>query len=380
MPSAPPARLYFPYLDALRGLLALSVVLSHYIKAYGLPCAGSVCQALHGEALHFFMEGDAAVCFFFVLSGFVLSVNAFRSEPGFVPRFWPGFYIARVFRIFPAYAMTLLIGGLLFAWHQSHPAGDTPTIPPQDDWIAGLWQYRVSFLHVLAELNLFWMPDLVVIVPQAWSLAVEIILSMAVPIGIRLASRHALLLLLLVIGLIIFPGLNRFSFHFALGILLARYLRPFIRILGRWPQLKSVLALTGGGLYLCGEYALNIVGVEFNGMVTAIGCVELLGVVLATAGLQRVLNSRGMVFLGKISYSVYLTHFMVIIAITPRFLAWWAASPANVQSAWVAGLLFTLSVTTLLSVPMYRWIEQPGIRLGKTLATRWNATRISHPH
>ena len=87
-----------------------------------------------------------------------------------------------------------------------------------------------------------------------------------------------------------------------------------------------------------------------------------------------------MVFLGKISYSVYLTHFMVIIAITPRFLAWWAASPANVQSAWVAGLLFTLSVTTLLSVPMYRWIEQPGIRLGKTLATRWNATRISHPH
>jgi peptidoglycan/LPS O-acetylase OafA/YrhL len=60
-------------------------------------------------------------------------------------------------------------------------------------------------------------------------------------------------------------------------------------------------------------------------------------------------------FLGKISYSVYLAHFSVLILVEHYFGL----------TALAFGL--TVSVTLLFSTGSYRWIEKPGIDLGKRL-------------
>ncbi len=71
------------YLDGARGVAALSVVISHYIQVF-YPAAlnGNSQQAhfqwdtLYGYSpLNLFYNRQFAVCLFFVLSGYVLSVK-----------------------------------------------------------------------------------------------------------------------------------------------------------------------------------------------------------------------------------------------------------------------------------------------------------------
>lgn len=72
---------HLSYLDSVRGLAAFSVLCSHYIKAYALPCRSEACErVLRTPWLHFFWDGGSAVCLFFILSGFVLSRKYFATS------------------------------------------------------------------------------------------------------------------------------------------------------------------------------------------------------------------------------------------------------------------------------------------------------------
>jgi len=71
-------------------------------------------------------------------------------------------------------------------------------------------------------------------------------------------------------------------------------------------------------------------------------------------------------WLGRISYSVYLVHIPVLYAVF-HVLSHIAPGLRNWQFLAVA-LPATLIITTGISALTYRWIEQPGIRLGKQLS------------
>ena len=76
-------------------------------------------------------------------------------------------------------------------------------------------------------------------------------------------------------------------------------------------------------------------------------------------------------WLGRISYSIYLFHVIVIMAIE-----WWLLRRTPEGSPWrtqhvgvytAIGVAVTLAVASLV----YRFVEKPGIRLGHRLAERW---------
>ena len=81
MVTQKPARERTDYLDALRGLAALIVLIGHFDGAYDLT-------ALLGPSLGWLAktalcDGFAAVSFFFVLSGFgALPASVFRPQAG----------------------------------------------------------------------------------------------------------------------------------------------------------------------------------------------------------------------------------------------------------------------------------------------------------
>jgi len=78
-------------------------------------------------------------------------------------------------------------------------------------------------------------------------------------------------------------------------------------------------------------------------------------------------------YLGRISYSLYLSHILVIIVIQHALLTWMPHLSRVVH----CGLLLagTTLVTVAFSAGLYRYLEAPGIRVGRTLVHRFDARR-----
>jgi len=76
-------------------------------------------------------------------------------------------------------------------------------------------------------------------------------------------------------------------------------------------------------------------------------------------------------YLGRISYSLYLSHILVIIVIQYALLTW---APDLSQMAHLEVLLVcTTTVAIAVSAVLYRYIEFPGMRAGRALARRFAA-------
>jgi peptidoglycan/LPS O-acetylase OafA/YrhL len=77
-------------------------------------------------------------------------------------------------------------------------------------------------------------------------------------------------------------------------------------------------------------------------------------------------------FLGRISYSIYLSHTLIMTAAQYALLRF---LPSLSQDVYFWALLVATTVGTVLaSAWLYRYVEAPGIRLGRELASRLRAT------
>src|SRR4051794_16656837 len=79
----------FRYLDGLRGLAALIVVIDHLAISFFQAATDGSITRYHAQTaeklvfatpLHLLVSGNFSVCIFFVLSGFVLSAKFFRTH------------------------------------------------------------------------------------------------------------------------------------------------------------------------------------------------------------------------------------------------------------------------------------------------------------
>ena len=104
----------FASLDSLRGIAALGVVITHVLQ-YGFPAL-----ALNHTPLRMLVNGRCFVIFFFVLSGFVLSIGLLRTDG---MREYPLYLLRRFARIYLPY----LAAGLIAVWAASF-LGDPATM------------------------------------------------------------------------------------------------------------------------------------------------------------------------------------------------------------------------------------------------------------
>jgi peptidoglycan/LPS O-acetylase OafA/YrhL len=91
----------------------------------------------------------------------------------------------------------------------------------------------------------------------------------------------------------------------------------------------------------------------------ALGVALLLGYSRYSQWPERWLNSRPLAFLGRISYSVFLIHFPVLLLANGLFVLSGGSAPE------IAGLvlLATWLASTLAGWAFYRWVEKPAARL-----------------
>lgn len=366
----------FVELEAYRGIAALLVVVFH---AYQYSREGMHLQeyVYEGTLLHIvFSNLEAAVAWFFVLSGFLIFLPFARAAADQNrPRSARDFLIRRVIRIVPLYYAAILIVWLL------HYTGE------MGQWIALL--EHLTFTQVFDREHIFW------IIGPAWSLAVEVIFYLFVAGFGPLAyfackyvstplARVSLLAgaaLLLVIFSVVYkwwafymaqiPSENSPVYFgplakldtFAMGMLLAVAVvavkgRP--QLTGGVPALLRVLgvAVLAGGFALranstpVGLYIHTLAGLAFVLILasTAMGPRKSLW--------ERMLARPALLFLGLISYSVYMWHEPLMIG-----LGEYSVLISKAPSAFPSNALLLMAVSIVAATLSYWLVERPTLRL-----------------
>jgi peptidoglycan/LPS O-acetylase OafA/YrhL len=367
---------HFDYLDSSRGFAALSVVLSHFFAAYGLF---PILSSLDHSVLHALWHGDGAVDYFYVLSGFVLSIGFFRKKEQTGNFNITGYLVRRIFRIFPLFLVCLLISYFLFRVYCNYDLAIMHTNPDRSVWALGLWPATKTFMDVLKESVLIInLPSLTAahrFLPQDWTLQAELICSSIIPIAIILLKKGKMWFLLFFVYVYFYSG-NWVFIPFTFGIIIASYAEL---ISAKIAQLNifyiSVLLLAGLFLYTAPFNFLNKLIGYFPGLkfkFQCLGASVFLICILGSTRLQKVFSKSLFVFLGSISYSIYLTHAFILIALVPLVLHLLNAHgiAGDYVTRFIA-LTFLIVITVLISWLFHRSIEKPFNQLGKKLANNY---------
>lgn len=366
------------YLDAVRGLAAMAVIGNHYFQAYIVPRGQWLWT---NTPLHIVWDGFAAVSMFFVLSGLVLSMRHFRtSQTPDLSRFsLAGYWVSRICRLWIPYLTVLLLSAVIY-WRLGK--SNHLTSPRATPWLLDWWPGGIGMKELVRESFLFRLksPQYFALVPVAWTLAVELVLSMAIPVAVITASRGTGWLIAISLVLSLGLGLPYF-FHFALGTAIAKHFADLGRIFEGSVTAWWIALVAGLGLYAC-RYSLWAVGLPETRQfvasavwyVTAVGSALILACVISSPRLRQVLSGRVLRHLGRISYSVYLTHLAIIICLVPRFLH--LLNRHSIPCPWLLGLLATVVATMCVADLLYRLAEVPSMAMGRRLAARIAAITI----
>lgn len=354
------------YLDSIRGLAALAVLLSHSL-IFEWPAA--ITKAVNLPFVNLAFNGKEAVAMFFVLSGYVLAVPYLTEKmPGGKRKIYlPSFYARRFTRIWLPWFFAFGVSALAQRfWFQ-----DWTTHPPLNEWASQFWRVPLTW-ESSAQQCLFGLHDpRVQLLSQDWSLGIELKASLLLPLFLFLASGWRQVVLGLFAAALAWMTITGICYtSFIMGVVLAGCGHWILA----WPQLASrpfKLGLLLVGLTLYQGQQLMGPG-KISWLVTSLGCILILVAVLASARLQAFLQRSPLVFLGRISYSVYLLQFIVILCVLPPLMHWLNQLGVKHPALTLPVTLgVSVGVVVMLASISYRWVELPCIRLGAWLSKKF---------
>jgi len=353
-------------LDGIRGAAILLVMFHHF--------------GVHPTGAWSWMDwGPIAPSVFFVLSGYLITLSLSRIHAGWTaagrPNGWDmlHFHVRRLVRLAPAFYVLLVVGVILgwrefreeFVWHASF----------MTNWQMALydhWPDRLSHLWSLSlqeEFYLLW--PLILFLPMRflpWAFLVTFAGAAAfrawcIHSGVSDMFRWFML-----------PGsLDNFAAGGLVAWMISQNRAGFlVSPRGRW--IGGVVAIGGWiisrylrDLYGTGNLALALVE-SFESILFAWLLLMLLQV--RQSVVHRVFNIRPLVFLGRISYGLYLWHVMVFCLLAPVLTNW---GLSNTERPFVVGLIITAACVGVAAIS-WKWLEEPFIHWSKQLSRpdfRW---------
>lgn len=360
-------RFYRPELDSLRFFAFLAVFLFHVTPRdpasyshYPLV-PRSVVPWLCGIA----GAGAFGVDLFFALSAYLITGLLLREKEVRGHIDVKAFYARRILRIWPLYFLFIAVAAAIPIWDHTQKL-QWPYVAGYL-LLAGNWIYAFKGLpasvaiplwsiSIEEQFYLFWPPILRRITRRKLVYAVIALLLLANLARIALVMAHAS-------GAAIeyntFARIDPIAFGILVACLFGDRSPRFS------PALRFALAFAAvSTLAVIGTYAhLNaprsvapVVGTLVGRPLVAVAAGTLLAAFIGAAGPARILTSRGLVYLGKISYGLYVYH-MAGVLIAEHILR--TNSAGGHRGAALLGLLLTIA----LSAISYRWFESPFLRL-----------------
>ena len=360
-------------LTGARAVAASVVVATHLIPTLGYltPWAD--------PAVPYLMCGALAVDFFFLLSGFIITHRYLESmaQPS-----WEStrhFWVLRFARIWPVHAAVVLA---FVAYHhlKLHFVG------------AGLEADNVGIGNIVANLLMFQQfPPSTPINPPAWSLAPEFgayLLFPVLALGLaRVRSAPVALgsaaVILVVAAATLSPVVAhdvngyrsawlRIAFAFVAGALLAVGWRllPAVRRSRAWDL--GVVGAALGIVVVCwwdppsNQFDLPIEVYPFLGLIV-------LACAASTGPVARFLGQRFVEWGGRISYSVYVTHFLVLIFMYNVLVS--AGTADQALPVKIVLLAVVIAVVIGVGALSYYVVEEPARKYFRRREKRRRATR-----
>lgn len=359
-------------LTSTRFFAAMAVLLGHFAAFLHIPPSLT------------WMIGGFGVSFFFVLSGFILTYRYWDDFAAGVHRGpYRRYFVARIARIYPCYVMALVLITALYLAMNAVRAG-TIAFPPNvaTSWLANLLALQTFAPSYLTQQ--MWNAP-------AWSISTEFGFYLACPLILAALARRspgirgllALLAAVLALGALMQIVALVLVFKYGFDRELWLDLVALRNIFWRFPEfLTGVLAarlLYGGHLrWLQQGLARNVLLLASLALVAVLNvapwpsdpvsfhvvrqlrwdvgyALPFAAIVLALAAgptfMSPLLRRPSWVFLGEISYAIYIYH----------WIPWTAVSQAKAHGLNVQpGLVMVVVVLTILfSAASFIWYEKP---------------------
>jgi peptidoglycan/LPS O-acetylase OafA/YrhL len=386
------------YVDTLRGLASIQVLLSHAMLAFffGLalasPSSGTLVGYLAASPLFFLIDGAAAVCIFFVLSGYVLTpiFTYSRSTNGAIigsrflrlaiPVIAGCGFSAILFQIFGGYngaaGVIAKSQWLADGWR---PSPDLWFL--KDALINGLvLGYQdsspVQWLGVPASV-LAAMEDSYV--TPLWTLSIELYGSILVLFLARSRSWTVIIIATIILS-------RTYLLCFVVGHVAARFDLGGKRLLVRWP-VAAVAASIGLAICLAGHFWSPKVLVTFCAQSVQIlpPCpltktsylMRVYGATIFTLGIMQCvpirtfLSHKRLRVLGRLSFPIYLTHWPIIFGVG-SFLVVTLTPWTGMYPARVIALVASIAAS-VLAATCFEPVDQVALRVSRA----WRKQKVA---
>ncbi|MGO4679146.1 acyltransferase family protein [Microbacterium sp. 2MCAF23] len=362
-------------LDGLRGLAA-GIVLIHHASLIAEPWIDPAGWALLTQSpLKLLLAGSEAVMVFFVLSGMVVALPALRT--GFS---WARYYPARLVRLYVPVIAALGSAALLV---QLIPR-DASTMP-EDSWMQDAQATSVSAGDVLSQMTL--LRSDYPIDNVLWSLRWELFFSLLLPLYLWVALRvrrfampaAALAVVLMFLGRTTGNSALAYLPVFLLGTLIAVRFADLqtwadrARVRRTLPWLAAAASVLLIASWLARPLTGDTVVADVLWALAGAGAALLVVLAIVWPGAHRLLETRTMQWLGKVSFSLYLVHAPILASLCYLLGAeqWWLACLVGIPLSLVAAALFH----ALVERQAQDLARQVG-GIGAALAERAHVSRI----
>ena len=352
------------WLDGLRGVAILAVVAFHL-------------RLIHG--------GFLGVDLFFVLSGFLITSLLLEERRARGTIRLGRFYRRRAVRLLPA--LFVMLGGVLVHAAVTRPEG-IKNVKREAMAVACFAANMQDRLHRVPMCELGF----------TWSLAVEeqfyLVWPAVLLVLLRCGASPRVLLGVIAAGIAGPPAIRLWLYASLpepteprFGYLMIRlYQGPesrgdallcgcLVAALAHWGYLprsaEALRRLQSAALVACGLIAGWVVGMHLHSATTYCGGFTVFGLATAVVfacmlsaplpALNRVLESRPLVWLGRVSYGLFLYHWplITVLGIDPTHLGW----------LWPLNTLAALAASLLAAAVSYYAIERPLLRLNDRFRT-----------
>jgi peptidoglycan/LPS O-acetylase OafA/YrhL len=370
-----------PALEGLRGLAALIVMVNHSLLAtipllagpYSFgpgPPRGTLQWWLMYSPLHVLWGGGEAVVVFFVLSGFVLSLPSARGGHG-----------VRAISYYPSRFVRLYLpvwGALAFAALMHVVAIGSAPWSSEGDWWLSAFHEPLSLQAVREDAGLLSAhTGHMALLPVLWSLRWEVLFSLALPPLLTIAVRalrtrlSCALLMSACAAALLWHGSSVYLLElppFAMGVALAfRHadIAQLARTLARRTWWSAPAKLLLGAACVCALSAdwwlVRSTPQRQTGtaaLLVAVGATLTVLAALTLRPFESFLCSRAMAWTGRRSYSLYLVHCPIVVALAI------ATGVSFSPGYFVAAVVLSLAAAAVF----HRLVEAPAHRFARRVA------------
>lgn len=331
-------------LTSLRFFFAFMVLLSHFPFPF------------NNVFYKIFSNGSVGVSFFFILSGFILTHNyEGRFASGYnKQKFW----IDRVIRIYPVHLIFLSFFALYYICTES--LFSHFFLKYLSHFL--LIQNYIPIKEVYSSFN-----------KPAWSICCELFFYFLFPFLVLRIKKHAIIFLIVILIFPIILYLMNTDGSMYIGI------SPFFRLpdfivgifsykIYKWAKPKfnnlsllstSVIEVVSIVILVSSLYLFS--GMDYYRVFPIFWLPMVIFIIvmsLSTGVFSKIISHKVLIYLGEISYSIYMSHYLIITVATTYL------RDSIIFKNRISALIFIVLATTIISSISYHLIE---MKLGKKL-------------